>query len=113
MRRSSRARLDDVQVGDVIDFWRVVDVEPGRRVTLLAEMKMPGSAAFEFEVVPESADRTRIVVTAYFHPAGAPGLLYWHALTFAHAVLHRGLARAIATRAERGVQARKGPAATA
>ncbi len=85
----------------MIDFWRVVDVEPGRRLTLLAEMKLPGSAAFDFEVVPEAAARTRITVTAYFHPAGAPGLVYWHALTLGHAVLFQGLARAIAQRAER------------
>jgi uncharacterized protein YbjT (DUF2867 family) len=102
LRRSSRAKPDDVAVGDVIDFWRVVDVDPGKRLTLLAEMKLPGSAAFDFEVVPEAAGRTRITVTAYFHPAGAPGLLYWHALSLGHAVLFQGLARAIAQRAERG-----------
>jgi hypothetical protein len=40
-------------------------------------------------------------VTAYFHPAGAPGLVYWHALAPAHAVLFAGLASTIAGRAER------------
>jgi hypothetical protein len=63
-------------------------------------MKLPGSAALEFELVPESPDRTRVVVTAYFHPAGAPGLIYWYALTPAHALIFTGLARAIAARAE-------------
>jgi len=61
-----------------IDFWRVVAVEPGRRLTLLAEMKVPGSAMLEFELQPQGEQRTHMQVTAYFHPAGAPGLLYWY-----------------------------------
>ena len=61
---------------------------------------MPGSAALDFELTPRDDGHTKIVVTAYFHPAGAPGLLYWYALAPAHLVLFHGLARAIATRAE-------------
>ena len=101
----SRGRRDPqaIAVGDAIDFWRVAAVEPGRRLTLIAEMKLPGSAALEFELLPDAQDRTRILVTAYFHPAGAPGLIYWHALTPAHALIFTGLARAIAARAERAV----------
>jgi hypothetical protein len=44
--------------------------------------------------------RSRVVATASFHPAGVKGLLYWHALGPAHAVIFPGLARAIAQRAE-------------
>jgi hypothetical protein len=100
--RRGRADPINVKAGDVIDCWRVMDVVPGQRLSLLAEMKMPGSAALEFVVTPESATRTRLAITAYFHPAGVRGLLYWHALTPAHAVIFPGLARAIAERAERG-----------
>ena len=100
-RRDSR----DVVVGDAIDFWRVIAVEPGLRLTLLAEMKLPGSAALEIEVRPETPDRTRVVVTSYFHPAGAPGLLYWYSLTPAHAIIFPGLANAICQRAERALAA--------
>lgn len=102
-----RGRRDprEVAVGDAIDFWRVVEVEPGRRLSLLAEMKVPGSATLEFELQPEGARRTRIQVTAYFHPAGAPGLVYWHALGLAHVVIFNGLAREIARRSERATVA--------
>ncbi len=102
-----RGRVDphNVAVGDTIDFWRVVAFEPGQRLTLLAEMKLPGSAALDLEVRPEGPGRTRIVVTGYFHPAGARGLLYWHALTPAHAVIFPGLANSIARRAERSTAA--------
>ena len=97
--RRGRRDPDDLVVGDTVDFWRVVALEQGRRLTLLAEMRMPGSAALDFELTPQDDGRTKIVVTAYFHPAGAPGLLYWHALAPAHLVMFRGLAHAIATRA--------------
>jgi uncharacterized protein YbjT (DUF2867 family) len=96
-----RGRPGEVAAGDAIDFWRVVAVEPGRRLTLVAEMKLPGSAALEIELRPEADGRTRVVATGYFHPAGAPGLVYWYALAPAHLVLFKGLARAIAERAER------------
>ena len=62
-------------------------------------MRMPGSAALDFELTPRDDGRTRIVVTAYFHPAGAPGLLYWYSLVPAHAVIFAGLAKAIGQRA--------------
>jgi hypothetical protein len=99
--RRGRRDASAIAVGDEIDFWRVIAVEPGRRLTLLAEMKLPGAAALDFELSPEAHGRTRIVVTGYFHPAGAPGLLYWHALTPVHAVIFSGLANAIVERAER------------
>jgi uncharacterized protein YbjT (DUF2867 family) len=97
----SRGRRDphDLAVGDAVDFWRVVALTPGRRLTLLAEMKLPGSAVLEFDVEPRDEHHTKITVTGYFHPAGAPGLVYWHALTPAHLVIFRGLANAIAARA--------------
>jgi hypothetical protein len=103
--RRGRRDPQDLAVGDTVDFWRVVAVEPGRRLTLLAEMKLPGSAALDFELRPQGEGRTRIVVTAYFHPAGARGLLYWHALAPAHLVIFDGFARAIARRAESGLGA--------
>ncbi len=99
--RRGRADPVDLKPGDVVDCWRVMDVDPGRRLSLLAEMKMPGSAALEFVVIPEGATRTRVAITAYFHPAGVRGLLYWHALAPAHAVIFPGMARAIAERAQR------------
>ena len=106
--RLGRRDPHDVVVGDTIDFWRVAAVDPGRRLILIAEMKLPGSAALEFEVRPEPAGRTRIRLTAYFHPAGAAGLLYWNALAPVHLVMFDGFARAIARRAERGGAAEPG-----
>jgi len=98
--RRGRRHPSEVRVGDTIDWWRVVAVEPGRRLTLLAEMKVPGAAVLEFEVQPE-ADSTAstISATAYFHPAGVWGMLYWLALKPVHRRIFQRLAVSLAERA--------------
>lgn len=50
-----RRHPDRLEFGDVVDFWRVSDVEPGRRLELRAEMKLPGEAALIFELEPGGA----------------------------------------------------------
>ena len=97
--RRGRRHPSDLRVGDTLDWWRVEAVEPGRRLTLLAEMKLPGSAVIEFVVTPDG-DGSRITTQAHFHPAGMPGLLYWYALWPVHGRIFDGLTRAIAERAE-------------
>ena len=99
MRRGRRRSLD-LRVGDAIDFWRVVGVEPGKHLVLVAEMKLPGTASLEFEVEPLDAERSALTVTARFHPAGVLGLLYWYALWPVHGRLFRGMTRAICAAAE-------------
>ena len=102
MRRGrTETTAQALAVGDAIDFWRVAAIEPGRRLTLIAEMKLPGAAALEFRIEHAgTGDQRRIIVTAYFHPAGPAGFVYWTALIPAHALLFDGLARAIVRRAE-------------
>ena len=41
---------DHLRVGDVIDSWRVIGVEPERRLTLAFGMKAPGAGVLEFEI---------------------------------------------------------------
>ncbi|MGD9095326.1 MAG: DUF2867 domain-containing protein, partial [Chromatiales bacterium] len=89
----------ELKVGDSVDAWRVIALEPERRLTLLMEMKLPGSGVLEFDIQPEPGGH-RITATAYFHPAGIWGLLYWYLLFPVHLVLFKGLTRAIAKRAE-------------
>jgi hypothetical protein len=96
--RRSRRHPVELRVGDVIDAWRVIAIEPGVRLTLLMEMKAPGSGVLELEL-KQGIDHHRVVATAYFHPAGIWGLLYWYLLTPFHWLIFRGLTRAIARRA--------------
>ena len=96
--RRGRRDPDAPTVGDTLDFWRVDAYEPGRRLRLAAEMKVPGRAWLEFEVVPAD-DGAFIHQTAVFEPAGLSGLLYWYLLLPVHALIFGGLLRAIARRA--------------
>ena len=99
--RRGRRDPDVPAVGDTLDFWRVEAYEPGRRLRLAAEMKVPGRAWLEFEVVPDGGG-TRVHQTAVFEPAGLFGLLYWYGLLPLHAVIFGGMLRAIARRAQGG-----------
>ncbi len=95
-----RRHPTQVRVGDSIDSWRVIGVQAPERLTLGFGMKAPGAGVMEFEITPEDADRTRIRVTAYWHPAGIWGLMYWYAFAPFHFLVFNGMARAIAKRAE-------------
>ena len=90
---------DEVRVGDVIDSWRVIGVEPERRLTLAFGMKAPGAGVLEFEIEETGPDERRIAVTAHWHPAGVWGLVYWYAMFPAHLVLFDALVKEIARRA--------------
>jgi hypothetical protein len=50
--RRGRRHPTDMRVGDGLDFWRVIAVEPPHRLLLLAEMKTPGDALLEFVISP-------------------------------------------------------------
>lgn len=89
--RRGRRHPSEIRPGDTIDWWRVVAVEPGRRLTLMAEMRVPGSAVLELETEPAQEGTSTITATAYFHPAGVWGLLYWFALLPIHRRIFRGL----------------------
>ncbi len=98
--RRSRRHPTELRVGDVVDSWRVIALEPGRRLTLLMEMKAPGAGVLEFVVRPGAeGSGSSVNATAHWHPAGVAGLLYWYALVPAHLFLFRGLTRAIQRRA--------------
>ena len=93
LRRGRRDPVD-LQVGDAVDFWRVESVEPGRRLRLVAEMRLPGRAWLEFEVTA-TAIGSCIRQTAIFDPVGLGGLAYWYALYPVHRLIFTGMLRGI------------------
>ena len=99
-----RRHPTELRLGDRIDHWTVIGIEPQRRLTLNFGMRAPGSGVLEFEVEPDpqpsTPGRSRITVTAYWHPQGVWGLLYWYALVPAHLFLFRAMTAAMARRAE-------------
>ena len=97
--RRGRRDPDDLRVGDALDFWRVEAVEPGRMLRLRAEMKVPGRAWLQFQVVPRGDGAALLSQTAYFAPKGLRGWLYWYALYPIHRVIFSGCIDRIARRA--------------
>jgi len=98
--RLGRRDPDRLRVGDALDFWRVEEVRRPNLLRLRAEMKVPGRAWLQYEVV-ETAAGSRLVQTAFFEPKGLPGLAYWYALYPVHGLIFRGTVRVLARRATR------------
>jgi hypothetical protein len=98
--RRSRRDPSALLPGDPLDFWRVEAVESDRFVRLRAEMKVPGRAWLQFEVLGEG-DRSVIRQTALFEPRGLAGLAYWYALFPLHSLIFAGMLRGIVAQAER------------
>jgi len=98
----TRGRRDpvDVRLGDNIDYWTAIGVEPKRRLTLHFGLKAPGSGILEFELESLPDGRTRLIETAYWHPQGVWGLLYWAALVPFHLFIFKGMTRAMVRSAE-------------
>jgi uncharacterized protein YbjT (DUF2867 family) len=111
-KRRARRDPEHLRVGDVLDWWRVEEYEPNRRLRLGAEMKVPGRAWLEFEVTPNEKGAT-IRQTAIFDPVGLFGLAYWYLLYPLHAVIFRGMLSQIAERAEQEGQEETGCVASA
>lgn len=92
-----RRHATELRIGDALDFWRVVDLVPNKRLLLQAEMRLPGKAWLEFDLQQDT-----LVQTAHFVPHGLPGRLYWYAVFPFHNLIFPKLCRAIVARAESG-----------
>ena len=95
-----RRLADDLRVGDVVDYWTVLALEPERLLTLHFGLRAPGSGALEFELQPINEGETQLRISAHWHPRGVWGLMYWWAMLPAHLFLFRGWARRLARLAE-------------
>jgi len=96
--RRGRRDPQELRPGEPLDFWRVEEYVPGRRLRLEAEMKLPGRAWLVFEVEPEGPG-ARIGQTAIFDPRGLAGLLYWYGIWPLHRLVFAGMLRGLARRA--------------
>lgn len=93
-----RRSADDLRVGDALDFWRVTEIDPPRRLELTAEMKLPGVAtlSFDIEPAPGHAGRTLLVMAAKFRPRGLLGIAYWYAVLPMHGIVFSGMLKGLA-----------------
>lgn len=85
--RRGRTNQNKIEVGDALDFWRVLycDREQGR-LLLFAEMRLPGEAWLDFKVKDD-----RLIQTATFRPRGLMGRLYWYSVYPFHGFIFDGM----------------------
>lgn len=95
LRRGRRDPLR-LQVGDSLDFFRVLQVEEPHHLHLLAEMKFPGEASMEFTLNPTQNGRTELQQLSRYVPKGLLGLLYWYILFPFHEWVFREMLKGIA-----------------
>ncbi len=76
---SARGRRSDsnLKINDVIDFWRIEDMQENKRLLLRAEMRLPGRAWLEFGIGEEGPERN-LRVTAYYDTESLFGRIYWY-----------------------------------
>ncbi|MEW6188436.1 MAG: SDR family oxidoreductase [Thermodesulfobacteriota bacterium] len=86
-----------LEINDVVDFWRVEDIRPDERLLLRAEMKLPGRAWLEF-VIGEEKGRRRLSVEAYYDTRTVWGRLYWYLFLPFHHFLFTNLLKEIEKR---------------
>ena len=89
--RRGRTHDDYLEPGDPLDFWRVlVANKDEKRLLLFAEMKLPGEAWLEFEIVKDT-----LYQRAVFRPHGVLGRLYWYMVLPFHAFVFKGMINAL------------------
>ena len=74
--RRGRTHISELNVGDSLDFWRVIfSDKKDKKLLLYAEMKLPGEAWLEFKI-----EDGLLKQTATFRPRGLAGRLYWYSI---------------------------------
>jgi uncharacterized protein YbjT (DUF2867 family) len=94
-----RPARDTLEVGDLVDGWKVITMKPLRQLALMFGMKAPGLGRLTFSI-KDFGDHRQLDVRAWWHPAGFSGLLYWFVMMPAHLFIFRGMAKRIAKLAE-------------
>ncbi len=85
--RRGRTNIDTIDVGDALDFWRVLYANKSEgRLLLFAEMKLPGEAWLEFRIEDD-----KLVQTATFRPLGLLGRIYWYSVLPLHGLIFQGM----------------------
>jgi uncharacterized protein YbjT (DUF2867 family) len=97
--RRGRRHPTDLRVGDVVDFWRVEELEPGQLLRLRAEMKLPGEAWLQWTITPTPLG-CEVEQSALFHPRGLWGRAYWYSVAPFHGLIFAPMLAEVVRRAE-------------
>ena len=97
--RRGRREPHSLRFGEALDFWRVVAIEPAERLTLRAEMKLPGEAQLDFQLSSPDGITCVLRQTALFKPRGLFGLAYWYLVLPFHNIVFPGMLKGISAKA--------------
>ncbi|WP_205500374.1 SDR family oxidoreductase [Rufibacter psychrotolerans] len=91
--RRGRTNEHAIHTGDTLDFWRVLAADKqNQRLLLYAEMKLPGEAWLEFNIIRKEG-KPYLTQTATFRPKGLLGRLYWYSVLPFHFFIFDGMAQ--------------------
>ena len=79
-----------LHINDVIDFWRVEELIPDRKLLLRAEMKLPGKAWLEFAIQDRGSSRL-LSLKAYYYTRSILGKINWYFFLPFHIFIFRDL----------------------
>ena len=91
-----RRTESNLRVGDILDVWRVIDLQENRRLLLGAHMKVAGKAWLEFRI-----EGNTLVQIAHHYPKGLLGRVYWYSMLPFHSLIFPDMVRSIVRRAGR------------
>ena len=94
-----KGRPENLQLGDHLDFWTVARVTTNR-LTLSADMRLPGNAVFDIHVFENASGDVCLEHTVSFNPRGWIGHFYWFALYPLHALVFRKMLNNMAAQIE-------------
>lgn len=103
--RRGRRHPTEIGVGDVLDFWRVLEVDAPHKLVLTAEMKTPGEALLEFHILPLADGQVEFRMLSRFLPKGLTGILYWYVLYPFHEWIFYGMLKSMAKSIQRPITA--------
>ena len=90
--RRGRKSQTDLDIGDALDFWRVIYAnKEHQKLLLYAEMRLPGEAWLEFKI-----ENNVLYQTATFRPKGLWGRMYWYMMLPFHWFIFKGMITNIA-----------------
>ncbi len=92
-----RRQSGGLEENDVIDFWRVENLQRDRRLLLRSELRLPGKAWLEFTIEP-AGQRHRLSITAHYYTKRRLGRLYWYIFLPFHDNIFKGLLKQIEER---------------
>jgi hypothetical protein len=98
--RKGRPETGNINLGDTVDFFRVVKIEPNKMIRLKVEIKLPGNGWLQFEAKPIKDNLTCIVQTVFFAPKGLFGIVYWYLLQPIHRLIFDKIINKLTAKAE-------------